>query len=94
MTTFPGSPRLLKVVLVGVDKFNPLASVILFQYNRTRLRARCRRRRWWREWRSLHSEALHPKGAPVETVTGNGMTGSTPTQRIGNLDWLGYEEID
>jgi hypothetical protein len=33
MTTFPGSPRLLKGAIVGVDKFNPLASVILFQYN-------------------------------------------------------------
>lgn len=33
MTTFPGSPRLLKGAIVGVDLFNPLASVILFQYN-------------------------------------------------------------
>src|SRR5215216_3782864 len=33
MTTFPGSPKLMKGAIVGVDKFNPLASVILFQYN-------------------------------------------------------------
>lgn len=33
MTTFPGSPRLRKGAIVGVDEFNPLASVILFQYN-------------------------------------------------------------
>lgn len=33
MTTYPGSPRLLKGALVGVDPINPLASVILFQYN-------------------------------------------------------------
>jgi len=33
MTTFPGSPKLLKGAIVGVDLFNPLASVILFQYN-------------------------------------------------------------
>ncbi len=26
MTTFPGSPRLIKGALVGVDIFNPLAS--------------------------------------------------------------------
>ena len=33
MTTFPGSPRLLKGALVGIDVFNPLASVVVFQYN-------------------------------------------------------------
>src|SRR5215210_1046137 len=33
MTTFPGSPKFLKGAIVGVDLFNPLASVILFQYN-------------------------------------------------------------
>jgi len=33
MTTFPNSPRLLKGALVGVDPFNPLASVVVFQYN-------------------------------------------------------------
>jgi len=37
MTTFPGSPRLLKGAIVGIDLFNPLASVILFQYNPDRL---------------------------------------------------------
>jgi hypothetical protein len=33
MTTFPNSPRLQKGALVGLDPFNPLASVIVFQYN-------------------------------------------------------------
>lgn len=33
MTTFPGSPKLVKGALIGVDPFNPLASVIVFQYN-------------------------------------------------------------
>ena len=33
MTTFPCSPRLLKGALIGLDPFNPLASVVLFQYN-------------------------------------------------------------
>lgn len=33
MTSFPNSPRLLKGAIIGVDLFNPLASVILFQYN-------------------------------------------------------------
>ena len=33
MTTFPGSPRLLKGAIIGIDAFNPLASTIVFQYN-------------------------------------------------------------
>ena len=37
MSAFPGSPRLLKGAIVSVDLFNPLASLILFQYNPERL---------------------------------------------------------
>ena len=33
MTTFPRSPRLLKGAIVGLDPYNPLASIIVFQYN-------------------------------------------------------------
>lgn len=33
MSTFPGSPRLVKGAIVGFDPFNPLASVVVFQYN-------------------------------------------------------------
>ncbi len=33
MTTFPGSPKLLKGAIIGFDLLNPLASVIIFQYN-------------------------------------------------------------
>ncbi len=33
MTSFPNSPRLQKGAIVGLDPFNPLASVIVFQYN-------------------------------------------------------------
>lgn len=33
MTTFPRSPRLTKGAIVGFDLINPLASVIIFQYN-------------------------------------------------------------
>ena len=33
MTTFPNSPRVQKGALIGLDPFNPLASIILFQYN-------------------------------------------------------------
>lgn len=33
MSTFPGSPRLQKGAIVGFDIYNPVASVIVFQYN-------------------------------------------------------------
>ena len=33
MTTFPGSPRIAKGALISVDLFNPLSSVVIFQYN-------------------------------------------------------------
>lgn len=33
MTTFPNSPRLQKGALIGLDPVNPLASIIIFQYN-------------------------------------------------------------
>jgi hypothetical protein len=33
MSSFPGSPRLLKGAVIGLDPFNPLASVIIFQYD-------------------------------------------------------------
>lgn len=32
-TTFPGSPKVQKGAIIGIDPFNPLASVIIFQYN-------------------------------------------------------------
>ncbi len=33
MTAFPGSPRLIKGALIGLDPLHPLASVAVFQYN-------------------------------------------------------------
>ena len=37
MSSFPRSPRVMKGALLGLDPFNPLASVIIFQYNPERL---------------------------------------------------------
>ncbi len=33
MTGFPRSPRVQKGAIIGLDKFNPLASIVIFQYN-------------------------------------------------------------
>ncbi|MEA3323827.1 MAG: hypothetical protein U9Q37_01640, partial [Euryarchaeota archaeon] len=67
MTTFPGSPRLIKGAIVGIDIFNPLASVILFQYNPDTL-TRTLQAKMSGEGGD-RSEALRLKGAPEETIT-------------------------
>jgi hypothetical protein len=67
MTTFPGSPKLFKGAIVGIDVFNPLASVIIFQYNPKVLRRSIEAQTSGED--SAHAEVLRLKGAPVETIT-------------------------
>ena len=66
MTSFPGSPRVTKGALVGMDPVNPLASVILFQYNPDSL-TRTLQAQAAGEGGS-RSEVSRLKGAPVETI--------------------------
>jgi hypothetical protein len=66
MTTFPGSPRVQKGAIVGIDIFNPLASVIIFQYNPDTLTRTLQAQTTTGE--TGRSEALRLKGAPVETI--------------------------
>ena len=68
MTTFPGSPRLLKGALVGTDPANPLASVIVFQYNPDTLTRRLEARAMGGE-DGDRSEAFRLTGPPKETIT-------------------------
>jgi hypothetical protein len=68
MTTFPRSPRLLKGALVGFDHFNPLASVILFQYNPDTLTRTLQAQTAGGEGGGERAEAMRLKGAPVETI--------------------------
>ena len=70
MTTFPGSPRLLKGAIVGIDVFNPLASVIIFQYNPDQL-SRSLQPQMSGGQGGDRAEALRLRGAPVETITIN-----------------------
>lgn len=37
MSAFPNSPKLTKGAIIGLDPFNPLASVVIFQYNPEKL---------------------------------------------------------
>lgn len=66
MTAFPGSPRLLKGAIIGVDIFNPLASIIVFQYNPDTISRTLQAQTFGEE--GDKSEALRLKGAPVETI--------------------------
>jgi len=67
MTTFPNSPRLLKGAIIGLDPLNPVASVIVFQYNPDTL-TRTLQAQTTGEEGGARSEALRLKGAPVETI--------------------------
>ena len=66
MSAFPGSPRLVKGAIIGLDAFNPLASVIAFQYNPDSL-TRTLQAQTAGEGGD-RGEALRLKGAPVETI--------------------------
>ncbi|HWS56668.1 MAG TPA: hypothetical protein VN228_21210 [Pyrinomonadaceae bacterium] len=66
MTTFPGSPRVMKGALVGIEPVNPLASVIVFQYNPDTL-TRTLQAQTAGEG-GARAEVTRLKGAPVETI--------------------------
>lgn len=66
MTTFPGSPRLVKGAIVGIDPFNPLASIIVFQYNPKTLTRRLEAQA--AQSGGAQAEVLRLSGAPAETV--------------------------
>lgn len=64
MTTFPASPRVQKGAIVGVDPFNPLASIIVFQYNPDTMTRTITAQTTGGD--GDRSEALHPKHAPLD----------------------------
>jgi hypothetical protein len=66
LTTFPGSPRLAKGAIVGIDPFNPLASVIIFQYNPDTMTRSLTPQTMGGE--ADRGEALRLKGPPQETI--------------------------
>src|SRR6266487_5835439 len=71
MTTFPGSPRLIKGALIGIDIFNPLASIIIFQYNPDTMTRRLDARTTGGQDGGDKTEALRLSGPPKETITLN-----------------------
>ena len=53
MTTFSGSPKVIKGALVGIDIFNPLANVVGFQYTPHTKTAR-RQARDYFKWKEIY----------------------------------------
>lgn len=66
MSTFPGSPKVQKGAIIGLDPFNPLASVIVFQYNPESL---TRTLTAQTTGGTNPGEALRLKGPPQENIT-------------------------
>lgn len=68
MTSFPGSPRLMKGALLGLDILNPLASVIVFQYNPDTMTRRLQAQTLG-GGEGDRTEAFRLKGAPIENIS-------------------------
>jgi hypothetical protein len=69
MSSFPGSPRIIKGALIGIDIFNPLASVVVFQYNPDTMTRKLEARAVTQE--GERGESMRLTGAPKETITLN-----------------------
>ncbi len=67
MSSFPGSPRLLKGALVGIDPLIPIPNVVVFQYNPDTMTRRLEPRAVSAE--GDRGEAFRLTGAPKETIT-------------------------
>jgi hypothetical protein len=66
MSTFPGSPKVLKGAIVGVSVLDPLSSIVLFQYNPDTLTRTLRVKAAGSE--ADKSEALRIVGPPDEAI--------------------------
>lgn len=67
MTSFPNAPRLIKGALVGTDPLNPVASVVVFQYNPDTMTRRLEARAAGAD--GDRGEAQRLSGPPKETIT-------------------------
>jgi hypothetical protein len=69
MTSFPGSPKVLKGAIVGLDLFNPLSSVAIFQYNPEQLSRTVTPN--YSQAGGGRAEPLRLAGPPAETISVN-----------------------
>jgi len=100
MSSFPNSPRLTKGAIIGIDLFNPLSSVIAFQYNPDTF-TRTLQPQGMGNQSGDKSEAMRLKGAPVETIkvdieldaTDQLEQGDTITEKLGIYPQLSALEM-
>lgn len=69
MTSFPASPKILKGAIVGLDLFNPLSSVAIFQYNPEQISRSLAPQ--YSQAGGGRAEALRLAGPPQETISAN-----------------------
>jgi len=69
MSGFSGSPRLIKGAIIGLDPLNPVASVVVFQYNPDSMTRRLEARSTGGGDSSDRAEAFRLTGPPRETIT-------------------------
>lgn len=67
MTGFPGSPKVAKGALIGLDPVNPFASVVVFQYNPETVTRRLTASTG--QGGGAEREQLRLKGPPEETIS-------------------------
>jgi hypothetical protein len=82
VTSFPGSPRVLKGAIVAVDPLNPLASVVVFQYNPESLERTIRPKATGEG--AAQSEALRLSGPPEESISVDIMLDATDGLETGD----------
>jgi len=70
MSGYSGSPQIIKGAIVSFDMFNPLSSVVVFQYNPDSMTRRLQAQSAGQDGGN-QSEAMRLKGAPVETININ-----------------------
>lgn len=105
MAQLSGTPRLARGALIGVDLFNPIASVIVFQYNPETVTRTVKPQGPSGE--GAKAEAMRLKGAAVETIsmeleidaTDQLEAGDAITERLGispqlsSLEMLAYPKV-
>lgn len=84
MSSFPGSPRLLKGAIIGLDPANPLASIVVFQYNPDTMTRKLEARTSGGGTGTDKSETLRFTGPPKETITLNIEVDATDQLEEGN----------
>ena len=84
MSTFPGSPRLLKGAIIGLDPLKPLASVVVFQYNPDTLSRRITARSTGGSDNADRSEAFRLTGPPKEEITASIEIDATDQLEVAN----------